>query len=867
LVDESITGLDQKALLALRLGDVNPLGSLIAKVAPASPLVLPDGLLGLIDRATRIEQSGGVYGKGFIKTEVKVDPQAWYLTSHFKGDEVMPGTLMYDGCLQTLRLLLLSRGWLGPNDSASFQPPLGLNQILRCRGQVTPQTKTISYEVHLKDVGVWCPSSGEYDLYAQTTLAPDHALKKLTIPDRFFVSLQPYAVAEAIMFADDRPIVEANDIGLRLQGIAPELMALFLPDDLLTTQTEKTQSKTWPNGSEGTYGPDPSKGGFLGGFDDDFLGQGLSDGYGPRADSPKGRAMAPSQSPKPKRLKTVRVTSEPKDQTLGLPPAPRGRKPSKAAEKSAAAKSLVVTIRRPVSKTQAKDNLPNGAPGDSPSNSPSNAPNMAPSKAPSGADSPGKTPNGQESGQPSGRRGDPKGGSKGGGSEAELQAVPRDDPKDGQKHSLSAPPLGAFPNANPGSVLESSAGEGPGGGGFRANPGGDLLANIRSDIKPAAQTGGATGNGNGGVSVPKRVDFFDKRRLLEMSVGRLSKALGPLFSRFDKGAFVARLPKYPFDFIDQAKVLQGRVGVVEVGTKVEATYFIEEKHGSRKWILEKAKGIKPIFPYAAINEIALQSCGFLSSYMGSALSFHGPMRFRNLGGKAISHKVVDEFSGKIVTTATLKQSSVGPKTHVQKFEFSSLWNGEVIYQGQADFGFHSPESFYELKGLPAIKNLVEELTDPPPPNDFKKYPTGLSWPEVPWRGLNEVQVDLRASSRAFGRYHVDKDGWFFTAHFPQDPVWPGSLGLECFIQTGKVLWAALFRTHVPLEDVKVQWQTPINGLEHRWLYRGQVIPTSKEVYLGIKVTKAGSDFITFKGLLWVDNLPVYQINDFSVRGI
>ena len=40
-----------------------------------------------------------------------------------------------------------------------------------------------------------------------------------------------------------------------------------------------------------------------------------------------------------------------------------------------------------------------------------------------------------------------------------------------------------------------------------------------------------------------------------------------------------------------------------------------------------------------------------------------------------------------------------------------------------------------------------------------------------------------------GRIAVDPAAWFFKAHFVQDPVWPGSLGLESFLQLLKyVAW-------------------------------------------------------------------------------
>ena len=57
--------------------------------------------------------------------------------------------------------------------------------------------------------------------------------------------------------------------------------------------------------------------------------------------------------------------------------------------------------------------------------------------------------------------------------------------------------------------------------------------------------------------------------------------------------------------------------------------------------------------------------------------------------------------------------------------------------------------------------------------------------------LRMVDRDRRATSPTAGRtgsgsssgaIAVDPAFWFFQAHFYQDPVWPGSLGLESFLQ-------------------------------------------------------------------------------------
>ncbi|MDR2387195.1 MAG: hypothetical protein LBE80_06375 [Deltaproteobacteria bacterium] len=841
-VNNSLRKLDRDDLLALRSGDLRPLGPIMPKVAPPSPLVLPGNRLGLIDLAREIDQKGGVFGKGFIRTEAKVDPQAWYLTSHFKGDEVMPGTLMYDGCLQSLRLLLLSRGWLGPRPSASFQPPLGLNQILRCRGQVTPQTKTIAYEVHLKDLGLWCPNKRELALYDKGALSAENQPKNLTMPTKFLVPLQPYALAEAIMFADDRPIVEAIDLGLRLEGMAPELLALLLPDTMAFPQENQDKIQSFvPEDLDDLFEDDSA--------DDDSADDDSANDHSLNDhsldDDFQDDEVLKAQDKKPNLFDID-------DKNLSFFDA---YKPN----------TSFLEVIAPNINTPLEISNPEDQRSDPPrKNSPDQPNSRYPVLIRTSGDSDSEGPSAQSAPKSLGQS---------------TKARPQNHLDQARPNKAAAPSGPKASASKQGSLVVSfkdvkSPTLSPAKDNSQNHFPGPAFDQKPFNQKPLAQGPLAQAEPRLEKALPgrpgrwpKKEDFFDKNRLTEMSTGLLSNALGPLFARYDSGDFVARLPKYPYDFIDEAQVLAGQVGLVMVGTKVEATYYLDENSLVRTWLLNKAGGQKPVLPYAVINEIALQSCGFLSAYMGSALTFPGPMRFRNLGGTAITHGLVDDFSGKVVTTATLKQASEGTSIHLQKFGFSSYWNDQLIYSGQADFGFHSPDSFLEAKGLPAVQSLASELNEPPLQGDFIKYPIGMAWPEGPWRGLDEVCFDLKGQGRCFGAYHVSSNGWFFEAHFPNDPVWPGSLGLECFIQAAKVLWAKTFRPRVPLEELMVQWQAPAIFQEHRWLYRGQVLPTSKEVRLGIKITHIGKDYFTFKGLLWVDNLPVYQINDFSIKGL
>ena len=111
-----------------------------------------------------------------------------------------------------------------------------------------------------------------------------------------------------------------------------------------------------------------------------------------------------------------------------------------------------------------------------------------------------------------------------------------------------------------------------------------------------------------------------------------------------------------------------------------------------------------------------------------------------------------------------------------------------------------------------------------------------------------------------GSKEVEPGAWFFKAHFYQDPVWPGSLGLEAFLQLLKV--AA--REYWP-DDARPMFLAV--SAPHAWIYRGQVIPTSSRVQVQAVVTardKAARQ-LTADGFLLVDGLPIYQMKDFTLR--
>ncbi len=179
------TQLGEAAVEALRRGDLaSAFGGPFVGLTMPDPVSLPGGLMAMVRRVTHLDPHGGPTGFGSIRVEADVQPGDWYMACHFVNDRVMPGTLMYECCLHALRILLMSLGWIGPRGQVAFEPVPGIANRLKCRGQITEATRRVTYEVVIKERG-----------YAE-----------------------PYAIADALIIADGKPIVSVADLALRLSG-------------------------------------------------------------------------------------------------------------------------------------------------------------------------------------------------------------------------------------------------------------------------------------------------------------------------------------------------------------------------------------------------------------------------------------------------------------------------------------------------------------------------------------------------------------------------------------------------------------------------------------------------------------------------
>ena len=113
---------------------------------------IQQGKMLFLNEVTAFEPTGGPWGRGYLRAESPVRSDDWYFAGHFKNDPCMPGTLMFEGCLQAMSFYLAGLGYTLARDAWRFQPVAGEPIQMQCRGQVTPESKHIIYEVFIEEV-------------------------------------------------------------------------------------------------------------------------------------------------------------------------------------------------------------------------------------------------------------------------------------------------------------------------------------------------------------------------------------------------------------------------------------------------------------------------------------------------------------------------------------------------------------------------------------------------------------------------------------------------------------------------------------------------------------------------------------------
>ena len=199
-------------------------------------------------------------------------------------------------------------------------------------------------------------------------------------------------------------------------------------------------------------------------------------------------------------------------------------------------------------------------------------------------------------------------------------------------------------------------------------------------------------------------------------------------------------------------------------------------------------------PFAILLEVALQPCGWLAAYMGSALNSDEDLVFRNLGGSARQHRRVSRQSGVLTTRVKATKITSAAGMILQSFEFAVHSADGPVYDGTADFGFFPPRAMADQVGIRDA--VVYRMTD-----DERSRTRSVEiadrrpFPDPRWRMVDRIDaLNLDGGPHGLGFIRgstlVDPSAWFFAAHFMNDPVWPGSLGLESLLQLLKVMAAS-----------------------------------------------------------------------------
>ncbi len=564
LVTPSRLSLNDSAIEALRQGDLlAAFGFDFANLPLRSPMKLPGGMLRLVDRVTELDPAGGRFGIGFIRAEYDIRPKEWFIECHFVDDKVMPGTLMYECCLHTLRILLMRRGWIGENDQTVCEPVPEVESRLKCRGQVLETTRRVTYELSVKEMG-FGPA--------------------------------PYCIADALMSADGKPIVEITNLSLRMSGLTREKLEAI-----------------WSS----------------------------------------------------------RSTSQP-----------------------------------------------------------------------------------------------------------------------GKEY------------------------------------------------------------------------IYDSSKILAYSNGKPSEAFGAPYRIFDSERIIARLPGPPYQFLDGITHVSGEPFVLKAGASCTALYEVPRD----AWYF--AANRSPLMPFSVLLEIALQPCGWLAAYCGSALTSPVDLSFRNLGGKATQFVPVTPEIGRLTTTVTMTNVSSSAGMIIQNYSMEVRAGQQMVYQGTTYFGFFTKDALANQVGMPnAAVPYLKENDFSTPEVEFGRLPFVAPFPDLQMRMVDEIEGYLPRGGRSKlglvqGRITVDPNFWFFKAHFYQDPVWPGSLGLESFLQLLKyVAW----KKFGPPE--KNGWQTVALNREHVWTYRGQVLPKDHAVTVVLEITDEDrvNKRLTADGFLIVDGRIIYQMTGFTLE--
>ena len=357
---------------------------------------------------------------------------------------------------------------------------------------------------------------------------------------------------------------------------------------------------------------------------------------------------------------------------------------------------------------------------------------------------------------------------------------------------------------------------------------------------------------------------YGQASLLACANGDPVEAFGALYASLPPTRRVPRLPAPPYHFISRVTSLSHPPGGMEAGVVVETAYDIPP---DAWYFTAHPTGQMPV---CVLVEAALQPCGWLASYVGCAVHERDEVFFRNLDGAGTLHRAVRHDDGCLRVKSRLKSLARAGGMTLVSFDVTCHVGDELIYELATAFGFFPKAALEGQAGL-AASDDERALADARSGVDLLASLGAAAQACLPKDMLRmcervterRIGPDGRAALR--GEKTVRPDEWFFRSHFFQDPVQPGSLGVEALVQ---LLQAHLLLEGAPAAIPGGEFADMVSDDKGIWQFRGQVLPESQLVSLTLAaqpIDKSADRWtVEAEGSVWVDGRRIYSLRGLRV---
>ena len=383
---------------------------------------------------------------------------------------------------------------------------------------------------------------------------------------------------------------------------------------------------------------------------------------------------------------------------------------------------------------------------------------------------------------------------------------------------------------------------------------------VSGEPVPSARLGGLVGYREAAAVAEAGGVRLDYASLLACAWGRPTDGLGPMAEAFTGTRRGPRLPGPPYHFMTRIVEVEGPYQGMAVGSAVTADYDVPDE----AWYFAQNAG--PTMPLAVLMEIALQPCGWLGCYVGSPVQIDAELLFRNLDGDVRVLREVRPGAHVVRTRVELTAVSQASGMIIESFRIACEVDGKPLLHGTSVFGYFLTTAFEKQPGLPPSPDERERLGSPcdvvprlrrdggghaGPMVMMLDRITGY-WPDGGAAGLGRIRAEK----------DVDAGEWFFKAHFFQDPVMPGSLGVEAMCQL--LQWYLLERG-IGADLPGARFEPVALDEQVKWTYRGQVVPGDRLITVEMDILEVRGTTVFATAWLWVDGRRIYRVERLAAR--